>query len=313
MKIALTVSMLLYLCLEAGLCLLAYDSIKGLGKLLRSRKRLRKRLEEKREIGIVERADRLVKGATGREKGGKWFLTLTLIFALSAFLASRMYIGSFGVMSVSLMAGALPFVFLKIRLSERRNEASAEGESYIAELLTVYKLAGCRIDGALETIACGKEKKGIRLCRRLSEDVLSKIREAGSASELRACASEFAYAVGTKWAEMTAYAIGIAAADGTDISASLSDVMVQLREARTLAEQRRRLNGEAGRIVLLMVPISYVLTLFFSTSLLGVRMGTILRNQFHTTSGLMLFFAIIFLFAVNLLLLSLVRHVQFDY
>ena len=313
MKIALTVSMLLYICFEVGLCLLAYDSIKGLGKLLRFRKRLRKRLEEKSKPGLMIWADRLVKGATGREKGGKWFLTATAVFSLAALLAGRLYMSVFGMLLLAAMAGAMPFVFLKLRLSERRNEASAEGESYIAELLTAYKLAGCRIDGGLELIALGEGKRGIRHCRRLTEDVLSKIREAGNVSELRDCAKDMAYAIGTKWAEMTAYAIGMAAADGTDISASLSDVMVQLREARSLAEQRRRLNGEAGRIVLLMVPVSYVVTLFFSTSLLGVRMGAILRNQFHTTSGLALFFGIFFLFVINLLLLSLVRHAQFDY
>ncbi len=313
MKTALLLSMLLYLCFEAGICLLVSDSMRLMGKLLRSRKRLKKRLEKKHVLGITERADRLVKGAMGKEKGGKWFLISAVLFTLAAFLALRMYMGPLCVAALSLMAGSMPFLFLKLRLSQRRNEASAEGEAFIAELLTDYRLAGCKVDGGLEMIACSDGRRGLKHCRRLSEDILSKIREAGNAQELRDCAEDFAYAVGTKWAQMTAFSIGIAAAEGTDITASLSDVMMQLREARSLAEQRRRLNGEAGRIVLLMVPVSYLVTLFFSTSLLGVRTTAILENQFHTQSGLVLFFAIVFLFIANLLIMSLLRHVQFDY
>lgn len=316
MEKILVVNICLYVLAGAGLFIICEDSFGLLLRVIRTGVRLRRRKvagSRASSFGIIEKADKLTAAALGVKNGGRKLAGLSALLFVSAALATREYMSIGAALTVSCMTASVPVLFLQLRLTDRRNEGSQEGEAFIAELITVYKLSGCRIDRALEALTSRSGERGIRVCKRLCEDVLSKMRQTGSSENLLGCAEGFAYGIGTKWAELAAYAIGMAAADGTDISACLEDVMMQLREARSLAEGRRRLNGEAGRIVMLMVPAAYAITLLFSVKVLGVELVEILRNQFCTTVGLALFFGIVFAFLVNLLLLSAVRHAQFDY
>ncbi len=309
----LAVNIALYIVICTGLYLVCEGSIRVLVNAIRTGVRLRKRLDKDRGNSLFVKADRLVRAALGIANGGSKLIMLVGVIFMAAFISAKPYLGIAASLFMSCMAGLMPVLVLKLKLAEKRNAGSAEGEAFIAEMITAYKMADCRIDIALETVVRGEKNKGIKVCRRLCEDVLSSIREAGSREKLLNCAEGFSYGIGTKWAELTAYAIGITAADGIDISASLEDVMMQLREARSIAEERRRLNGEAARIVVFMVPVAYVVTLFFSVNLLGVGIKDIVRNQFCTTAGLVLLFGIIFVFVVNLLLISALRHTQFDF
>ena len=53
---------------------------------------------------------------------------------------------------------------------------------------------------------------------------------------------------------MLAHDIYLAATKGTNIALAVEDILIQLREARTRAEERKRLNSEAIRMTFYMVP-----------------------------------------------------------
>ncbi len=46
---------------------------------------------------------------------------------------------------------------------------------------------------------------------------------------------------------------------------ALEDILIQLRQVREIVEERNRLNGEAARMTLFLVPLLYIGTLFLAS------------------------------------------------
>jgi hypothetical protein len=143
--------------------------------------------------------------------------------------------------------------------------------------------------------------------------LLIELRATGNAEKITAATNRFAYGVGTNWGRLLAYHIRTAAITGCDISLALEDLMVQLREARSLAEERKRINGEAVRITIFLIPLLYAGTVFVSVAKLGLTPFEFLRNQFHTYEGLSLFAAVTFLFMLNIGLLQIITNRKLDF
>jgi len=112
---------------------------------------------------------------------------------------------------------------------------------------------------------------------------------------------------------MLAHDIYLAAAKGTNIALAVEDILIQLREARTVAEERKRLNSEAIRMIFYMVPLIYCVTVLMAIRYLDVPVVKLIQNQFHTPEGLILFLFILFMFVGNIALIQLVINQRFDY
>ena len=107
--------------------------------------------------------------------------------------------------------------------------------------------------------------------------------------------------------------IQLAAIKGMDISNALEDILIQLRAAAVQAEERKRLNAEAVRMTIFMVPFMYLATIFMSVKYLDLSFGDFIKNQFHTSQGFMLLLLTIFLFLINLMLIEIINNQSFDY
>lgn len=306
---ALAVSLIIYLTAAAGLYLMCEAYIRRTAARISLYKRLRPPKTERKRI--IRLCDELVLAVTGRKNKGSVLLGGSAGLTAVSFAAAIRYMNGAYALCGSLMLGLMPFILLRTRLEHIRNKGSLEGETFVAELLGKYRVCRGNLDRALELLTEEKDKDTV--CRKLVSRVLARMRETGRKENLRECGSSFAYAVNTNWADMLAYNMGLAAAENVDITSALEDILMQLREARSISEERKRLNSEAGKLVIFMVPFTYALTSFFSAKYLGLGLSGFLRNQFHTVEGVFFFFTIIFMFAANLLLLSLVRHRRFDY
>ena len=296
-------TILFYMLLFAGVLMISEDSFKTLRLFLVSRKRLRKR-EKKKRCAALLHCDRLVLAAFGKEEAGKALLLASAFAGTAAMLLCAGKAGAAALLAAFFMGASAPWILLWIRLENVRVRGNEEGEWFMAELLGKYRIAGFNMDLALESIVNGRKKKSI--CYDQCENVLSAMRKSGEREELFACGEAFRYAIGSGWAGMLAYNLGQAAAEGSDVTAGLEDVIEQLREGKKLAEERKRLNGETGRLVLFMVPFSYVVTLVFAAGFLG-GIGNFMENQFGNAVGIMLFLGTIFMFLINILIVSIVR------
>ena len=219
--------------------------------------------------------------------------------------------GSGRVILVAGMISALPFLLLMIRFSSKRARASFEGEVLISELLRQYRMSNYNIFETLECIVAGTAE--LKETRGFLYQLLVSIRATGDTSTMKKAVDLFGYAIDTNWSRMVAHNIYIAAAKGTNVSLALEDILLQLREARVLVEERKRMNNEAVRMTYFMVPLLYLMTAVLSIKYLGVSTADYLSNQFGTKEGLILFLLIIFLFFLNVGLLAIVMDRKFDY
>ena len=301
---------LIYLVFWLGVLLLSFGSIKNLRLYLVTRNRLRKRVPRKKPKAIAL-VDSLALAAFHMEKGSRVFIPLSAGLAvLAAFIcAGKVSVGT--ALLLTFMNGSLPWIVLKIKLEKVRSQGNEEGEWFMAELLGKYRIAGFNMDLCLESIVKGRKKKSV--CYDQCENVLAAMRRSGGKDELFASGESFYYAIGSSWAGMLAYNLGQAIAEGSNVTAGLEDVISQLRECRKLMEQRKRMNGEAGRLVLFMVPFSYIITLVFASRFLGIGLRAFLGNQFTDPMALVFFFTIIFTFMVNLLIQSCLRVKAADF
>jgi len=86
-----------------------------------------------------------------------------------------------------------------------------------------------------------------------------------------------------------------------------------LREARVIAEERKRQNSEASRMVLFLIPVMYCATIYMSLHHVGITPTRLIHNQFFTAEGFTLLITSIFLFFANLIFIQIVNNQKFDY
>ena len=215
---------------------------------------------------------------------------------------------------VALLAGivlaGLPWIFLFVRLETKRRKGSREGITLVAELLRRYRVTGRNVALAIEETVSVPE---LRVTGRLLYRLLLALRDAKGNETIRKATDDLAYGLGTNWGRMLAYNIAIAAETGRDIAPALEDILVQLRDAEKLAEERKRINGETARIVSFFLPVLYPASLLMMRRAMDLPWERILRNQFGTSQGVLLLLATAVLWAMNALFLTLVTGQKFDF
>lgn len=247
----------------------------------------------------------------GRSCSGMCFLVLLGVLFVTA--------SAVGMHSFSLLPGLLfgaaatlfPVLLLYLRLTKMRKNGSREGELLAAEFLRQYRIAEQNIYRTLERMV--EAGKKTRVTTRLLFRLLLDLQDTGNPLYIRNATDAFGAALDTNWGRMMAYNIYLAAAHGSDVSMAMEDILIQLRDARNLEEERKRMNSEAFRMTTFMVPVTYVLTVFMASVCLDIPAGTFLHNQFCTSGGLALLFLIALLFLLNQTVLSLVLNQKFDY
>lgn len=206
---------------------------------------------------------------------------------------------------------AIPYLLLRLRLETRRRRGSLEGEKVVSELLRQYRICDKNVYESLERLIV--EIGSCKVCRPLLHRMLLRLRNTGNVLEIREEVSMFSFAVGTNWSCMMARCIRLAAERGFDVSLGLEDILIQMGQARERMEQRKRMNSEAMRLTLFMVPLLYASTVLLSIYYLEVPLSKFVQNQVGTPDGMLMLLFIGFLFLVNLAILEIVNNQKLDY
>lgn len=212
---------------------------------------------------------------------------------------------------IAASATCLPSLLLWIRAGSIRRKGSYEGDKLISEILREYRINNFNIYETLEIIT--GSTSDLKITSRFLSRLLYELRNTGDPLRIKVAIDDFSYAINTNWSRMLANSIYIAAIKGSDISRALEDIQIQLREAKIMTEERKRLNSEARRMTFFMVPAIYVVTAIMSVEYLDLPLLKFLKNQFATPEGLILFYFIFLLFIGNIALLQLVTNRRFDY
>ncbi|MDR2163675.1 MAG: hypothetical protein LBO70_07040 [Clostridiales Family XIII bacterium] len=301
----------IYLTLLAGILVLLRSDIARLIAALRRRRLDPTRRPSQDPTAIGGHLNGLLSATMKKPITPMNFLILLIGMFFIVFTASATNLTPFVSFAIALAFASLPYLFLRVRLERVRRLGSYEGENLVSTLLTQYWIAGGNIEDAIEKTI--EKAANIPVTRRLMLALLIELRSTGNRERITAAANAFSYGIGTNWGRMLAYNIRAAALTGRDISLAIEDILSQLREARALAEERKRINGESVRLVVFLIPLTYIGSFFISVTLLGMSPARFARNQFATAEGFGFFVAAAFLFFMNLVLIEVITNRKLDF
>ncbi len=310
--IIVTVSFVLYALIFIGIGLLFYKEIIENKMKLKMRYRLRTRRKELEGPGkFLLYLDDLTGIAFNKGMDGKKFLVLTLLLAALVTLVGLKNFTLLKAMMTGFTMGVLPILILKIKLETIRRKSSYEGEKLIGNFLSQYRICGFNIYEAMEKVV--ENYRDTKVSNRLLMRLLLELRATGNPQQIEKACNSFAYAINTNWGRILSYNIALAAESGINVSSAVEDILIQLREARTLVEERKRMNAEALRMLVYLVPFMYIGTMFLSIAVIDMSLRDFLHNQFFSSQGFTMFLAIIFMLLINIVIIESVNNQRFDY
>ena len=241
----------------------------------------------------------------------KSFIRCTVLIYVLIFCVGVQNVSWSSSLMIALLISAMPYLFLRVRIETIRRKSSYEGEKLISDFLCQYRICGLNIYKTIEQIILVSD--GTKITGRLLFKLLLELRNTGNPHTIKEATERFAYGINTSWSRMLANCIRISAVSGINVSLALEDIQIQLREARLLFEERKRLNSESARMVVFLAPIMYLGTFVMSVKCLDIPMIKLLKNQFYTEQGFLLILLILFLFLINLALIEIINNQRFDY
>lgn len=241
----------------------------------------------------------------------KDYLYFTFALFLIIFLTGLRNVSPVSALGMALILSLTPYLMLRVRVETIRRKSSYEGEKLVSEFLCQYRICGFNIYRTIEQVILASED--IKITGKLLFKLLLELRNTGDPKEIKEATERFAYAINTNWSRMLANSIRVSAESGLNVSLALEDILIQLREARQIFEERKRLNSESARMVVFLAPVMYLGTILMTVRYLGIPFTKLLKNQFHTEQGFLLILLISFLFLINLILIEVINNQRFDY
>jgi len=302
----------LYALISIGIVIIFGGSIKCAYLEFTMRKRLRaRRKQEKREAPLQTHLRKVLFAVIGKKLSPNAFIGGSLVIFFLVLWPTTNYYGWLVAILSGLLMASFPYLFLRNSLENMRKKVGAEGEEFLGEFLSNYRISGCN---ALETMGrLSAEDRPKNQLDVLLSKILYQVRNDPSAFSVKRAEEQFSFAVNSNWAKMFTYNLGVAITTGEDISLAIEDIFIQLREARVLGEKRKRLNAEATKMVLFLVPGMYITTVFVSVHFIGLSWKEFFHHQFMTSQGFLLFLLMIGFFLINLILTEMVNHQRFDF
>lgn len=277
---------------------------------IRMRKRLAARTKQMESVGKLRMHLNYISAVSFNMKKDSLVLIIVLV-AISSFVVGKMSFDFNTAFVFSMLLASAPYTIVRIKFENLRKRTSFEGETLIVNFLNAYRISNFNVYEGLEGIISddAKELKSKSLILKM----ILELRQCGSPQKIRQIINDFGNAVGTNWSRMFAYNIQLAAEKGIDVSLAVEDILFQLRDARKLYEERKRLNSEAMRIVVYLIPLLYLFTAIASIAFIGVEPDKLIKNQFFTEQGFLLFNISALMFIMNLLVMECVSKQKFDY
>lgn len=276
------------------------------------------RLDKKRDI--ITDSNKLYKhielllftlyGGKSKKTVYTFFLLVMVIFCVSMTLLSVNVSLHVGVI-LSVIFSSLPYIYISMKLRQKRISSSYEAEEMIIELINQYKINYYNmteaIDKAIPKLNNAPNSQIMLLKLSLS------LKEYRGDEELALILKEFAYGVDTQWIKLLSNTIYIGISDNVRVTEALEDILLQLKEATIKVEHSKRINSEALIIAKYISPILYMCSIGFAVKEFNFTVAKFLYLQFNTNTGIR--FCIIFsiLMIINYCILIVFKRQKFDF
>ncbi len=310
--IFILVSSAFYLLFLLGIWLINSEKLKSCWAKFRMRNRLKARRKALRpETALEKHLHKVLPISLKKPMEPKTFIRYTAVVFSLILLVGIQTVTVLSAFFMAALIASMPYLLLRVRVETIRRKSSYEGEKLISEFVCQYRISGLNIYKTIEQVILVSE--GTKITGKLLFKLLLELRNTGNSQVIKEATERFAYGINTSWSRMLANCIRISAESGINVTLALEDIQIQLREARLLFEERKRLNSESARMVVFLAPVMYLGTIVMSIKYLGISFGKLIRNQFYTEQGFLLMLLIIFLFLVNLALIEIINNQRFDY
>ena len=277
---------------------------------MRHRLRAAKRRDRPR-LPWVRHIDRMLKANFQKSQDKQLFLGLLSFLFVVVFIVSIKSFSWTTALILSSMTAGFPLLFLEVRLELRRTKGSREGLALVSELHRHYWTNHKNIYAAMEATLSGGSSYPV--FQKYLYRLLLRLRSTGNPLEIKEAVDLFSFTAGTVWGKMLGVCIRLSSEKGMDVSGGLQDISRQLSDAAARTQERERMNSETVRMTLFLIPLLYVGTMAIAVLYLGMDPAKLLRNQFIAPEGFLLFMVAVFLFALNLAVLELLKNQKVDY
>lgn len=301
---------LIYLVFLTGMVLVYKRDLMNYMAKIKTKHRLRERRRQLKEHSKLEQHFNCITKATINIKGS-YLIGLMGSLYFIVMLAANRNLSVVSSNSLAISIAATPYMILRIKFEGIRRKSSFEGEMLISNFLNQYRIVNFNVCEALEKLL--EESKNTKASNPFILKMLLELRNTGNPREIKNAVNRFANVINTNWSRMFAYNIQLAVEKGINVSLAIEDILMQLRDARTIFEERKRLNSEAIRIVVYMIPFLYVFTIVISLKYIGISLQTFLKNQLFTKEGFLFFTVSGVMFLMNIVLMEMVSRQKFDY
>ncbi len=306
------ISSLFYTIFLIGVWMIYSSRVKSLWAKIRMHNRLKARRKAlKPETALEKHLRKVLSIALKKPMDPKDFIRYTAVVFLLIMVIGVRTVSVASAFLMGALVSVMPYLLLRVRVETIRRKSSYEGEKLISEFLCQYRMSGFNVYKTIEQVILISE--GTKITGRLLFKLLLELRNTGNQQVIKEATERFAYGINTSWSRMLANCIRISAESGINVTLALEDIQIQLREARLLFEERKRLNSEAARMVVFLAPVMYLGTIVMSVKYLGISFGKLIRNQFYTEQGFLLILLVTFLFLINLALIEIINNQRFDY
>ncbi|MFV0516293.1 MAG: hypothetical protein ACK5MV_02745 [Aminipila sp.] len=301
---------IIYIIFILGISLIYYHKIKTNIAKIRARHRLRER-KRRMEHGnkLYDHINYITKTTLNLPAG--YLINISVAINITVLFIGIRNLTFVSALIISTSIAATPYMILRVRFEGIRRKGSFEGEYLISNFLNQYRISNFNVYEALEMLL--EESKNTKVTNSLILKMLLELRGTGNINEIKKATEKFSSVINTNWSRMFAYNIQLAASKGINISLAVEDILIQLREARVIYEERKRLNSESMRIVVYMIPILYLFTIIMSVKYIGTSVLHYLQNQFLTKEGFMLLMISFIMFMMNIAIIEIVGRKKFDY
>ncbi len=249
-------------------------------------------------------------------KKGKNYVYIFTLLSIALFIVSfHIFRSLFGVgiffILISAFLGILPYIVLRLRLTNLQFEGSYEAETLIAELTNMYKISSLNMIEAIDKTI--DSLKDCPYSKRALFHLSIALRQYRSRDELQSAIDSFVASTGTEWSKILGTSIFESIVGGTNVTTTLDGTLSELKEIKSIIEKDKRANNEAFTMVKFVIPIVYILSIYAALKFFGFTMWKFFYYQFSTALGIKFFIAIIVLSILSYGAMFILKKPKFDY
>ena len=176
---AVIIGGILYSMALGGYIMLYIDEITAVGRKLIIRNRLKTARKRYREEGALSRhLNKILQVTSGNSFKSVHFLWLCGLLFVTVSAVGLRSMSVFAAAATGIVTALMPYFILRAKLEIIRKKSSFEGETFIGNFLSAYRMSNYNVFEAMDKT--GKEKQKTKNCSELMVKMLLEVRNTAS-------------------------------------------------------------------------------------------------------------------------------------